>query len=714
MNAIHHFQFDQDDLLCLTDRKTEGAVKRWWISQEGLIRNLDGLTESYFWKRIRPLYLDSVSAAKRGKDVLPDTGKAWRWARINGRFYYCLDNIPDQAPASYRSRLPRPDQMPELKEIAAQKSRLNSLESVFKGRLEESKNNFTQHYYGYSSTQMADLSRACAALQILAELGADHRYNYAWMKDAGNLVDTLDIRYLPCNWRRLKEKIEAVRTGGLPVWEVVALPRCDNQNARKLNDPELESWIIQMRGMPQNFTGAHIIRKIRQMCELTGKLQPSESWISQMLATPAVQFLTSAGRYGERGRHGQLYREYTPVANALFANDCWQLDGTRVNFIPWIGEDGREKFLYMVVCRDVHSGMVLGVSFGLAEDRWMYVEALGMAAKRTKTLPYEVAIDRFPGHNTPEWKTIEARMEAIGIKVSYKHTATAKAQLERWFGTLQSVFFQESPYYYGEGIQSKRTAAHRSAEYIRAIRKVAKSDGWCMDLAIREAAWCIGKYNATALSTYSRKFKSIEHSPEQLFQTSEKPHGKALVESERVMLFGLMKKVTIRNSMIRTEIQTVEYHYAVRDYEVVKNHRSVWLAYDLDDLNTAWVFEDDDKRITNPKCLGSVDLLPRVLVHGSNPDYKQLGKDTNRKGQIENKRKAELEAIKGSGSDVGLLLNGFGRKAEAEAAETDYLLAEIEAASVKPLPLALPMEPEEDTTPPARDIDEARLVLDMM
>lgn len=705
--------FDPADLLCLSERKQGQTIKVWWISQDALIRNLNGLTEGYLRQYGRPEYLKNVSPAKRGKDILPDTGRAWRWARIKGKFYYAYDNIPDQAPARYKSQLPPVEQLEEIQQEAAKSGRLKGLEILVKERLNGLEKAYMQHYYGYTTEQMQHLGTACAALATLIELGEAEKMNAAWLRDMGEVFDTIGIRYLPTNWRRLKEKAEAVLAGANP-WEVVDLPRRDNQNARRLNDTEMESWVVQMRGMPQNFSSAHIQRKIRQMCELTGKQVPSESWLAQMLAQPAVKFLTSAGRYGDRGRLGQVYKEYTPVANALFANDAWQLDGTRVNFIPWLGEDGREKFLYMVVCRDVHSGAILGASFSLAEDRWMYIDALGMACRMTNTLPYEVAIDRFPGHNTEEWQTVQARMEAVGVKVSYKHTATGKAQLERWFGTLQSVFFQESAYYYGEGIQSRRVAAHRSAEYIKAVRKVAKTDSWGMDMATREAMWCIGKYNTTALNEYSRKHSGIKHSPEQLYQVSEKPHCKTIADWQRAMLFGLMKKVTIRNSMVRTEIQKGEYHYAVRDYEVIKNHQQVWLGYDLEDLGKAWLFEDDDKRLTNPKVLCEVELLPRVQMFGPGAEFKALGKDVARKGQTENKREAELAAIRSQGSEVGLLLNGFGRKAENEAAESSWMLDHMGTTGEEPKILAIEASSTEDQGHPDVAIDVAALVLNQM
>ena len=701
---------DPSDILKIRERN---GAQSWWISQDALTRNLNGLTDTYLDMRQRPLYLESVSPAKQRKEILPDTGRAWRWARINGRHYYAYENIPNVAPAFYKSRLPRPENLENLIKEAAKSDRLKSLETMVKEGLEALEIEYRRHYYGYESQQMNALARACAALQTAIDLGEESGYNGPWLRDFGAVLDRLQVRYLPNNWRRLKDKIDAVRAGS-EVWQVVDLPRRDNQNARKLDDSEVESWIVQMRGMPQNFTSAHIIRKVRQMCELTGKRLPSESWIAATLAAPAVQFLTSAGRYGERGRLGNVYREYTPVANAIFADDAWQLDGTRVNFIPWKNDQGREEFLYMVVCRDVHSGAILGASFGLSEDRWMYVNALSMAARMTNSLPYEVSVDRFPGHNTPEWQMIQGRMEALGVRVSYKHTATGKAQLERWFGTLQSVFFQESPYYYGEGIQSRRAAAHRSAEYLKAVRKVATKQGWNMDTATREALACIGRYNDTPLAEYSRKHATIQHSPTQLYQVSEKPHCHAVAAQDRAMLFGLMKRVTIRNSMIRTEIQRGEYHYAVNDYETIKNHRTVLLAYDLEDLSTAWVFEDDEKRLLNPRCLCEAPLLERVQVFGPQADYKALGRDTRRRGETENKRTAELENIRQQGSEVTLLLNGLAPKSEAETAETAWLEEQTQALKTIPALNAAPEE-NEDTEHPEIDGDDiARMVLAQM
>jgi len=695
------------------ERERSGA-QTYWISEDYILRALQGITELHLRTTARKNYAASVSDSKRKKDILPDTGKAWRFARIKGRFYYAYANIPDAAPTRYKSRLQSPETLLEMAQKAVKSDRLKELEMLVKDRLSAAEVDYWQYYLGYNADQMQRLARASAALDLCIEIGRERDAvggkSMWWFKDFGTVLERLDIMYLPTNWRRLKEKADMLLSGKA-AHEVVALPRSGNQNARKFDDTELESWVIQMRGMPQNFTSAYITRKVQQMCDLTGKNVPSDSWLAGLLAAPATKFLTSAGRYGERGRLGQVYKGYTPVRSAIFAGDCWQADGTRVNFLPWKDENGREEFLYIVVIRDVHSGAVLGASFG-KENRWAYLNALGMAVNLTGYLPYEIALDRFPGHNTDEWRTVENRIKAVGTKISYKHTATGKAQLERWFETLQSVFFQSSPYYYGEGIQSKRPAAHRSAEYLKDTKKVAKREGWGFDTAVREALRCISEYNETALNTYSRKHNSIAQSPIQLHDGSEKPHVKTIADWQRAMVFGLMKRVTIRNQMIRTEIQRSEYLYQVNDYDILKHHRTVLLAYQFEDLTRVFLFEDGDENATNPKCLGAVEMLERVQVFGPDADMKALGRDNKRLNDINKRRKEDLDNIRNAGSEMHLMLAGMGSKSEAEEAESQYLAESI--GTETPRILALNDTADEQPQSTNAEIDEVAFMLSQM
>lgn len=650
----------------------------YWISEQYLIATNSNLSELYFRTHSRKDYRATVSPAKRDKDMMPDTGAEWRFMKQDGRFYYAFANIPEK----YRRALGSPEALYEASRTKVKEQHTLTLKEEIEQRILAVSGIYRQHYRGYSNVHIQRLSEACAAVEIGIEMGTEKGgINCAWCMQYAAALEQIEwLQYVPLHWQRLKQKVDEVR-GGRPVHEVIDLPRLGNQSRRKLQDMEVEGWIMQMRGMGQNFTNAYIMRKVSLLCELTGKTAPSESYMKELLAQPEVKFLTAAGRYGDRGRKGGMYRLYTPVERALFASDCWQVDGTRVNFIPWKNaKTGKEEHLYMIVVRDVHSGAVLGVEFCLTEDRWAYVSALSMAVNAAGHLPYELAIDRFPGHNTEEWKIVEQRMETMGVKVSYKHKATGKAQLERWFETLQTVFFQESAYYYGEGVRSNRDYAHRSPEYLKEVTKTARKD-WGFDVAVAEATWCIKNYNKTGLSTYSRKHAAFKESPLELFNGCAKPNHKTAPKADRALLFGLTKTVAIRNAMIRTEIQKTEYFYNV-EYDVAKHHTQVLMAYSMDDLSMVFLFPATSGKELAPVCLGVATEQKRVQVYGPDADYKALGRDNARRNRIEEQRQADYEAITQGASPVHLLLGGMSRKSEIEAAESYMVIEEFTGGPV--------------------------------
>ena len=94
-----------NDILIRTT--SEGATL--WVSQR-LVVECCGVADEYMWL-VRSRYKQSLPASWRkvaggGEFLLGDTGKAWRWGRKSGQYYYDYDRIPDRAPARYRSMLP--------------------------------------------------------------------------------------------------------------------------------------------------------------------------------------------------------------------------------------------------------------------------------------------------------------------------------------------------------------------------------------------------------------------------------------------------------------------------------------------------------------------------------------------------------------------------------------------------------------------------------
>jgi hypothetical protein len=312
---------------------------------------------------------------------------------------------------------------------------------------------------------------------------------------------------------------------------------------------------------------------------------------------------------------------------------------------------------------------------------------------------------------------LQMRLESMGVKVSYKHKATGKAQVERWFETLQSVFFQESAYYYGEGIQSTRQAAHRSAEYIKSIRRAATDSGWNFDAACREAERCIRAYNNTPLAEYSRRHKSIESSPMVLHSGSEKPHVKSPVPADLTALtFGHSKTLGIRNGVIETEINRTRYIYRLAE-DVIMQHKQVTIAYLPDQLDVVYLFAGANPAELQP--IGEATLLQGVQMYGPDADYHALGKDNKRRNQLETARKNRFSERTGAG-DVTLYLNGNAPKSEAEEAENKFLQGFLNTGNQSNQPRILAQEAEEptaaahDDNPDTNTIDILDLVLRQM
>lgn len=636
-------------------KKVKGT-KEIWIHQD-LILEYCNVSEEYLRTKARYRHVNG--------------SPSWRFMEVKGTFYYDRLSIPDQEPSFYRSCLPGINDL-----INNDHNCENETTSILLPKMKEAcaigYRSWLSGYKGCSS--LLALARAAAVLEVICdhfdEMGRKPKLNEC--RIVANLVNMLEVGYIPTNERRLKEKIDSVLSG-MAISDTIRPPRVGNTNAKRIDDPDIVSWIIQMRGMPQNYTNSFIIRKIRSICALSSKPVPSVSWFNNYLATHEVKWVTAPGRFGNKSKHGHIYKGYVPVQNALFAGDCWQIDGTRVNFIPHTQPNGEEKSLYIIAVRDVHSGDVIGVHFDVKEDRWGYVNALKMAVVTTGYLPYELITDRFPGHNTPEWMAIEERIEAMGTKITKSHTATGKAKLERWFSTLQVVFMQNSQYYYGEGVQSRSIYAHRTAEYLNAAKKQAKKEGWDFDSAWKEAIKIIEAYRNTPLSEYSRKFKTVNETPAQLHEQSDKPHVYQVDYLNQVFLFGLEKSVQIRsNGIINTEIMRVPYVYVVNDIKVISKYRQVIFNYDLDDLSKVFIYTKTNSGELIYLCEAVEQRAAEM--YGPDVNYSTLAKAKSRNKRIEDHRSELIAAAKEqAGEEFDLLLGGLNEKDKVLSAEEAWL-----------------------------------------
>jgi hypothetical protein len=536
-------------------------------------------------------------------------------------------------------------------------------------------------YRKYYALYAIDNPKQCSGLSISAAI-VDNAKSFIdrenvnpkkfWFFEIlAEIIEEMSIKYLPYHPRRLREKITQ-RIEGKEIQEVISLPRAGNQNRALEGSEEIEAWTLYLRNSGKNFTNAFIERKVKLVCELTGKKCPSESWFAQRLASKEVQYLTSDGRFGAKGRLGNKHRGYNLIAAPLFAGDAWQIDGTRSNLIPFKMSDGKEVYLYKIAVRDVYSGQCLGVCFGIVENGLSVIDALRMAAMNAGYLPNHIIHDKFPGHNAQEWKLVAERLTKVGVKITTTATATGKAQQERWFGTLQTVFMQGSAYYYGEGIQSRRLYAHRSGEQLKKQKTLAKQQGWDFSTACEEMQKVIEAYNNTPFSEYSRKFKNVTASPRQLHDQSDKPNAIFITHHSitTLQILGYSKELTIKGGgRLETEILGAKFYYNIDDFLIISKYDKVRIAYDLDKLDSVEVFDLDNDRWL---CTAKEDKP--IQIFGATPQYGELQKSKTRLKNLEILKRETLAAKMTPAEETVVLLEGgaWASKDRLQEAENSF------------------------------------------
>ena len=530
------------------------------------------------------------------------------------------------------------------------------------------------------------------------------------VEQAAEAVRVAQVPYLPENARRLQQKLRELEAGK-KASDIIRLPRVGNNNAAVHKvDEDINAWALALRAQGANYTNALIIRHLTTLCGQLGKKAPSEGWFKAFFAQHSTKFLSAGGRFNEGGRHGAAYMGYTPTRTALFAGDCWQMDGSRVNLMAHKADPehrviaGRkEQYVYIIAVRDVHSGMVVGCHLDYKEDRWGYLSALRSAVENTGYLPYEVMHDQFPGHNTPEWKQLSAQIKDVGVKVTLARTAQAKAQMERWFGSWQDCFMQTSAYYYGQGVKSSLPHAHRSETYLKQLqRNTRQQDGeqWGWREAMAETAELVSMYNTTLMSAWSRKHKAVTLSPEGLHGASEKPHVAAVSERMWAQLFGEKRHGALRSGFVMLQVDGRPVRLAVDEraqlrqgldvYAVLRDYSGSTLEVHLEaGERSGWLY----CRATGA-CLGRAFEELGVLVHGPAAEHGRVEQITAARKRINQARKKELGMAKERAAGLGDELSPSRRLAGRQEGEEALLMPRNTSKDVA--------ERVEDTLTPGR------------
>lgn len=529
--------------------------------------------------------------------------------------------------------------------------------------------------------QLKCLSRAAAVLDEVVEWYVEKGLKWkdysgyetatAWISENQKMY--FPLKYLPMNPVRFREKISLMVQEKLAGYEVVKLPRADNDHKTKFDDTtkkEILSLVVRQMISGKGWSNQQIIRMVQKRYSLWEEMIPSEATVRRIMNEPKTQAIVNSVRFDDGSKKKQKWRTSTPLARAMFAADCWEMDGTKVQ---WDGfeVDGVRRSLYIVALRDVYSGAYLGWSYGLAENSDMYWEALRMAVEVTGHLPYELRVDRFS--KTKELEGLFGKCEKLGMKFTEGKVSTSKAMAERGFKTLQEVFESEERMWIGEGILSTDENSRPTAQYLQKSRQRLKSEGWDWDKAWTTHNALMMRYNSVKLSEYSKRFKSLEQSPMELYETCEKPNIVTLEIWDKPALFWAVQEREIRNYQIvferRGEGSIVFDMNDSKYLDIHTNYPKVTVRYDKETLDEIMLFDPKtDKHLATVQRFIKIQLYGKDAEFGRNTDYQ-----TKKKALQAELKKARNEALEGGEREV---LNEGDLRLGAIIAKDDKELAE--------------------------------------
>lgn len=628
-----------------------------WLSQEYIVNS--GVKYDYL----------RVAKSRAAKGA-----KSWTHETIANRCYFRYSDLPRTATAK----------LPEVGTLASNAVTVeNDIVSIVSKALYSS---FKAFLKGMSD----DEARSAAVIHEASIYVRNNNISFSksvFFEQLCAEIKLNSIKYLPATWRNLRDKVQAYSQGTHITDLVYAKNRGNENHAMFTNNDRVLNWLLDLAKSEHNYTAAMVSRKLTRKCiqESISKV-PSPRWVSDWMSKPESQFLISQ-RFGNNSRHNANYRSYVPTLGALYAGDCWELDGTRVNIIDHkavVMKDGKKvnanKFLYIVAVRDVMSGHVLGWEYCYNESAEVIINALAMAVRNAGYLPYEFRYDKFPGHDTAEWLFVETSLRRMGVEMTQTTKAEGKAHIERWWGTLQTVFMSESDLYYGEGIKSSRKYAHRSKEYVVKMRSWASKNGFDFDTACRETNKILEAWSSTPYSAWSTKFKKIDKSPLELHNECSRPYTIDIAHPRFCYLFGIRRDISIRNFMILTQIDNATYYYGIDDCEVVEKYTGVKTinCFDPESFDKVHMFMGENY-------LGSFDRVTPAQQYGPNKDMRAVGRMKAISEKMKSHRTNKIAQLECSSetyyeeeptlvtSETGILLGHKVPKRDYEAAESKFL-----------------------------------------
>jgi transposase InsO family protein len=517
----------------------------------------------------------------------------WRGIELGGILYIAYDSIPPKSRALLPDKSCLLEQYKLAHSLAARQQAqvvVTGLQAQVHHALQNGYIDYMKDYWDalqgqYPKPTATQLAQAAAVLAV----GVALSYRRGWttqLPHYAQLVADARLKYLNSRSAAyLRQKIKAAVELG-----VVALIQPKNLgNTARL---KYSAWHQHMAeviyAQPEQYSYPQIHMKLNARAEQLGLAPVSWGWLKQYLARPEVQNRNMLTRMG-KAVYRDVLRPHTKRVEAMYAGDCWVMDGTRAAF-AYRKEDGKTGYLDLFVVLDAHSLMVVGWAAHDNEDGLLVEAAIRRAVKATGHIPYEVLSDNSSAVQSELISTLFEGFARIGGQFTQRFAKVGNARdkvVERWFSTFDNTVCRAFANWTGEGIKSKRKNARKAPEAYVAIKQHLPT----RQAMLAELAYAIELYN-THIPHESRKGAALGLSPAERYARSEKPHVTQVDTLLAAHLLWSRRVVTVRSSMVKLTLRHVEHFFRIGDVAAVDavNGTQVEVRYDADDLQAVALF----------------------------------------------------------------------------------------------------------------------------
>lgn len=402
--------------------RKEKISKSIWLAEPLVLQACASLNDGVL-RFNRNKYKNSLPPSHRTRSILPDSGKAWRWARMNNTFYYTYANIPNKKPCFYKSMLPSEKELLKLAK-EAQKPNTEALASEFIAMAQEKTGSEVVSYYMYHSEpcftpeKAKQLALALGFCRLITDLLEGGQFK-KWFKRKQDLYQSLTKIIAPLeleglkvsNPTSLRNKMAGFPTNPTEQLNYLVSGKYGNDYARlvgtfQIVHPETgeimpfdaheaimyEAWMNPFSANKRNKIDLYT-NDYKPTMEQNGLCPVSYSTFCQYLSRFDNKVLMSKERDGDK-YFNDKYKPYVPAHSVQYAHTMWAGDGSGTKLAySYMHTDRRtnkrvlkQATLYLVRITDVASRMIIGYAFGTSENPELVKQALKMAIKTAGNL----------------------------------------------------------------------------------------------------------------------------------------------------------------------------------------------------------------------------------------------------------------------------------------------------------------------------------------